>query len=119
MSNVTDMTHPRKGKPQAGDIVLLAPFLQKPDPAPMSGTDLRTLDSAAVLQRQTAPWTTLSATTGPPPDLITLGGHPVSLFLNEVEQIGSGGKKDIRNYKKDREDLVPRISKNLEINLSA
>ena len=93
MPNVTNMTHPTKGKPQAGDVVLLAPFLQKPDPAPMSGTDLRALDSAAVLQRQTAPWTTLSATTRPPPVLITSGGHPVSLFLNEVEQIGSWGEE--------------------------
>ena len=98
MSNVTnEMTHLEKREAQAGDDVLLGPFLQKPDPAPMSGTDLRTLDSAAVLQRQTAPWTTLSATTGPPPVLITSGGHPVSLFLNEVYL---GGKKDTRNHKK-------------------
>ena len=108
MANVTNMTHRTEGKPQVMyyfAVVLLAPFLQKPDPAPMSGTDLRTLDSAAVLQRQTAPWTTLSATTRPPPVLITSGGHPVSLFFNEVEQIGSGGKKDTRNYKNNKKSL--------------
>ena len=113
--------------------VLLALFLQKPDPAPMSGTDLRALDSAAVLQRQMAPWTTLSATTGPPPVLITSLGllcpdHIGRTSCVLVSQRGRadrelGGRKipgTIRTMRKaSRGDTLPRIPKNLDVNLYA